>query len=539
MSSILIGDISIRINNAFQIYIYNKTMFIQTINNNIALLTYAPEIFLSCTVLYQLVANARFVNNLSLKFPIITKEGADQTITILLGTAYLYFSILALLVESSIISSMFCGTYLLKFLFILLAALVIYVAKPALSMQKLNNWEYFSIYLISVISLLLMISVDSLCAFYLVMEMQALCFYILASMDKESIFSAEAGLKYFISGSIISGVFLLGVSFIYGGLGVVDLSAILSLLVNFDTSLYSLHFVCVLIGVFLVIATLLFKLACAPFHFWAPDVYEGSPLSSTVIFSVLPKLSIVSFFFRFLDTFQVYSIELGLLIVYCGVLSAIFGSFYALKQTKIKKLLIYGSISQTGFLVAGLGAFTLNSKIVVLVFLIIYLLTTLVLWELITRFYLSISLVANFRKLSFYPLYITDFSNLGKYNFIYALILTLICFSLAGIPFLTGFIGKMSIFEELIRSSFFIPAVLLSFISAVSVFYYIRMIKLFFFDSKKYVDIHPAFVTFSNQEDTGVKDFLLCCVLAFLTFCFFYCEPLYLLAHYVVDFWFK
>lgn len=539
MSSILIGDISIKLFVLFKyIYIY-KTMFIQTINNNIALLTYAPEIFLSFIVLYQLIANARFINNLSLKFPVITKEGADQTITILLCAAYLYFSILVILVDSSIISGMFCGTYLLKFLFILLAALVIYVAKPALAMQKLNNWEYYSIYLISVISLLLMISVDSLCAFYLVMEMQALCFYIMASMDKESIFSAEAGLKYFISGSIISGFFLLGVSFIYGGLGAIDLSAIISLLINFETSLFSLHFLFVLIGVLLVIATLLFKLACAPFHFWAPDVYEGSPLSSTVVFSVLPKISIVSFFFRFLDTFQIYSVELGLFLVYCGVLSAVFGSLYALKQTKVKKLLIYGSISQTGFLVSGLGAFTLNSKVVVLVFLFIYLLTTLLLWELITRFYLSLSLVARFKKLPFYPLYITDFSNLGKYNFIYAFVLAIVCFSLAGIPFLTGFIGKMSIFDELVRNSFFIPAALLSFISAVSVFYYIRMIKLFFFDSKKYVDIHPAFVMFSNQEGTGMKDFLLCCVLAFLMFCFFYCEPLYLMAHYIVDFWFK
>ncbi len=513
-------------------------MFIQTIINNIALLTYAPEIFLSCVLLFQLVLNARFVNNLNLHYPVVTKEVSDQVIVILAIVAYLYSFILAFCVEFSIISDFFCGTYLVKLLFIILSAFVVYIIQPAVLIQRLSHWEYFSIYLIAVISLLLMISVDNLCAFYLVMEMQALCFYVMASMDKESIFSAEAGLKYFISGSIISGFFLLGVSFIYGTLGTVDFVTIKLLLLNFDAFSDSVLYLNLFVGAILVISTLLFKLACAPFHFWAPDVYEGSPLSSTVIFSILPKLSIVSFFFKFLDVFQVYSSKLGIFIIYCGVLSALIGSFYALKQTKFKKLLIYSSIAQTGFLVAGIGAFTLNSKVAVLVFLVIYLITSLLLWDLVIRFYTSVSLVARFKKLPIHSLYITDFSNLGKYNFGYAMALGMVCFSLGGIPFLTGFIAKMSIFEGLIRESFFIPAALLSFISAVAVFYYIRVIKIFFFESKRYVKAHPAFAIFSNQQKGG-RDFLFCCLLAFLIFSFFYPEPLYLLANYIVDSWFK
>jgi len=509
-----------------------------TMKNYIGLFFYIPEFVLSCFVMLQVPTNARFLNILKNKFPIITKEASHQTMTVLMGTAYIYYIIIILLNNLFLIQDALSAAAVVKILILCLSTLIIYVATPAINMQKLNHWEFFTVFLIAVISALLMIAADSLCAFYLLVELQALCFYILASIDKESIFSAEAGLKYFVSGSIISGFFLMGISFIYGSLGALELSVITNLLSGYEAPLTMPPFL--LVGAFLVVATLLFKLACAPLHFWAPDVYDGAPLASTIILSVLPKLSLTIFFCRFLEAFQIFSAQLGPIVVYSGVLSAVVGTFYALKQVKVKKLLIYASIAQTGFLVASLGTYSSDGKVSALVFLFTYLLSTLALWEIITRCYVSMSLLARFKKTPFGHLYVTDFSALGKTNFTYAFALLTILFSLGGIPYLAGFFGKVSVLQALINGSYFGAATILCLIGAIAVYYYIRMIKMFFFDSRKYVTANRAFMNFSKRDDDmSFRDFVFCCIVAFLFVGFFFCDPIITLARYIIDSLFK
>jgi len=164
-------------------------------------------------------------------------------------------------------------------------------------LQSINFFEYFTVFLLSLLALLLLINSSDILSAYLIIEMQALCFYILASFKRNSSFSTEAGLKYFISGSFISGVFLLGASLIYGCLGTLNFN-ILSWLLTFDfSSDFIILRILIIIAVCLITFTLCFKIAAAPFHFWSPDVYEGSPLASTLVFSIIPKISLFVFFY--------------------------------------------------------------------------------------------------------------------------------------------------------------------------------------------------------------------------------------------------
>jgi NADH-quinone oxidoreductase subunit N len=198
--------------------------------------------------------------------------------------------------------------------------------------------------------------------------MQALCFYILASFKRNSAFSTESGLKYFISGAFISCIFLLGASLLYGALGTLNLNYInLLLSFPFENELKNLqHFI--ILGSLCIIITLCFKISVVPFHFWSPDVYEGSPLSSTIIFSVLPKIIIFTFLIKWIFSISNIFFFIKELFLILGILSVFLGTFFSLKQKKIKKLIIYSSIAQIGFPVAALGSNLFDSYVFIFFF---------------------------------------------------------------------------------------------------------------------------------------------------------------------------
>ena len=315
----------------------------------ITLKSFIPEIFLSCAILFQLVYNVRVVNNLKYNFPVISKEVFFQTLFILCCLAYMYSDLKLEGFLSNFILMNDEGTRLSKLVIIVISICALFVVHEGFKLQKINFFEFYSILALSILSLLLMISSSDLILFYLTMEMQALCFYILASLNRNSTFSVEAGLKYFVSGSFISGFYLLGSSLIYGTLGTLNLNNI-NLLTVFSIDTYSseLNFL-VLIGVILVTSTLLFKLACAPFHFWSPDVYDGAPIASTLVFSVLPKFAIFFFFIKWINSLNTLFDSISDILLIFGVLSAFVGTFFALNQKRLKRLIIYSSIAQTGF----------------------------------------------------------------------------------------------------------------------------------------------------------------------------------------------
>jgi NADH-quinone oxidoreductase subunit N len=390
------------------------------------------------------------------------------------------------------------------------------------------------------LALLLLISAADLISAYLIIEMQALCFYILASFRRDSAFSTEAGLKYFISGSFISGIFLFGASLIYGGLGTLNFNN-LSLLLSFslnDEFIFLKYFV--LVGVLLVTITLFFKVSAAPFHFWSPDVYEGSPLSSTIVFSIVPKLAIFSFFVKWVSIISDIFYDIKPIFILVGVCSVFIGTFFALKQKRVKRLVIYSSIAQVGFIVAALATNSVDGFSAIYFFLVIYLITSILVWSHISLFYSFQKKTNFFNGKSSTPLFLSSLSNLFKINPLWAFSFVLIFFSVGGIPPLSGFLSKIFILFGLINANELFGSLFLILISAVSVFYYIRVIKVVFFESKDVKVNNNSFQTIFQSNFFDLDCIIIASSLFFLLLCFFYPTFLLLISQYVVlgSYWF-
>lgn len=496
--------------------------------------SFIPEIFLSLSILFQLIFNARIINSWKFNFPIIDRETVTQTFFILLCLLFLFFNVK---IEGFFSNFLFLNdksAILCKILVVGVSLAILGILLQSFTLQKLNFFEYFNLFLLSIFSLLLLISSSDLISLYLLIEMQALCFYVLATFKKDSAFSTEAGLKYFILGSFISVFFLFGASLIYGCLGTLNLTS-LNLLLAFPFSTFNsdLRYI-ILIGIIFITATLLFKIACAPFHFWAPDVYEGAPLSSTVIFSIIPKLSIFYFFTKWISSINLVFFDMQNILIIFAILSTFIGTFFALSQKRLKRLIIYSSIAQIGFLVIGLSLNTLGGFVSVYFFLLIYILTSILIWGHFTMFYFFQSQITSFYSRMANSLFISNMANFYKSNSLWAFSFIVILFSIAGIPPLTGFLAKILILFDLIDSAFVIPAIFLIILSSISVFYYIRIVKIMFFEPRKIEKNKGTFqiIFFNTSLDSIYLLFSIC--LFFLMVLFFYPNILFLVCQYIV-----
>ena len=500
----------------------------------IILKSFLPEIFFSICILIQLVFNARLINNLKYNFPIIYKEVFNQTFFILLCLLLIFSN---LRIEGFFSNLLFLndkGAILIKSMVILSSLFILIIVSRGIIFQNLNFFEFFTMFSLSILALLLLVSSYDFVSAYLVIEMQALCFYVLASFRRNSAFSTEAGLKYFISGSFISCIFLFGCSLIYGALGTLNFNS-LNLLLSFplsDDLIYIKYMT--MVGCLFIFITLLFKVAAAPFHFWSPDVYEGAPLSSTVIFSIIPKLVIFNFFIKCISAFSQIFYEFQILFLIIGLLSIFIGTFFALSQKRIKRLVIYSSIAQVGFLVSALATNTLDGFASIYFFLFVYIISSILVWGYITEFYSSQQEVNIFHKKAFSPIFLSSLSNYFKVNKVAAFSLMVVFFSIAGIPPLTGFLSKIFIIFGLISSNFWLTSVVIVLVSSISVFYYIRIVKVLFFETK---DLR---VNNQNIQTTFSVDLfdLYCTIMAlglYLLFFFFLFPEIPMLgSHYIV-----
>jgi len=450
--------------------------------SNIIFKAFIPELFLSVCILSQLVYSSILINNLKYNFPTIDKETLSQ-VFFFLGCILLL--LLNLKIEAAVFNFVFLideGSRIVKLTFILICLSSLVCITKSFSLQKLNFFEFFNIFLISILALLLLINSYDLMASYLIIEIQALCFYILASFRRNSMFSSEAGLKYFISGSFISGIFLLGCSFVYGGLGTLrfDQISLLLSLSFLDNHFFIRYFI--LFGIALIVVSLLFKLTAAPFHFWSPDVYDGSPLSTTIIFSIIPKLMIFTFFFKFLMSLSLFFLNFKLFLFLVSIASIFFGTFFAIRKKKLKRMLIYSSIAQVGFLVAAVSMINLLGFSSFFYYLVVYAITSILIWSYITFLYYFQEKTQGFYKKEIYTLFISNFSDLLKKNSVWSLAFILMFFSIAGMPPLSGFFSKFFVIFSVMDSFNVFESVFFIIISCVSVFYYLRILKIIFFE---------------------------------------------------------
>jgi NADH-quinone oxidoreductase subunit N len=360
---------------------------------------------------------------------------------------------------------------------------------------------------------------------YISLELQSLSFYILASLRKNSAISNEAGLKSFVLGAFSSGLLLLGISFIYGAVGTTNFEELGKLFIGFDFLSFSKDIFNInnriIIGIILIFIGILFKLSGAPFHMWVSDVYEGSPFFITVLFSIVPKIVIFGvacriFYFALYEGFFYWQ-SLGL---FCGILSIVIGTLKALQQKKIKRFLAYSSIGHVGFLLLGFSTGTILGLQSLLFYLIIYTFMMLNIW--------AIAIVLEIKKSNKYVQikYINDLQGLAKPNVLLAYSLGINMFSMAGVPPLAGFFSKFYVLFSAFESSFNILVILAILLSIVSAFYYMRFIKIIFFDESFIGFFQESFISYTHSIVLGVTSF-------FILLLFLCLNPLLILTQYI------
>lgn len=441
--------------------------------------TFIVEFFLLVAVLSILLYNASVLSSSSYNFPILDKEAYNQSLFILficflLSVGTDFGSVSALSLFSNDITALSVKTVLIV---AIIGALI--CGKPYFITKNINLFEYYIIVLLAIFSLLFLTCSTDLISIYLCLEMQSLCFYILASFNRYSVFSTEAGLKYFVLGAFASCIFLFGASILYGLTGTTNLANFSLLFSEFGNT--DLNFYIVFFGVVFLLVTIFFKLAAAPFHIWSPDVYEGAPLNSTIIFVLVPKIVFLLLIFRlFYSSFFSLFVEFKTIFLICGVLSVLFGSILALQQKRLKKLLIYSSISHVGFMLLAYSTGSILGATAVFYYIFFYIITGMLIWGICS--------------LSYYyapnsSLYLTDFASMAKTNPAQGLALALAFFSLAGVPPLVGFSMKFFIFSASIEAHLFEVSLLIILLSVVGSFYYLRVIKIIFFEKQEKYDI--------------------------------------------------
>lgn len=567
--------------------------------NLMTFLSYSSEAFLAFVILYQLCFYVYKTRVTNYNFASLDVELFWQINIIFLFMLFLY-SINGY--ESFVFSNLLIndfGTQILKMFYIFVCFYVLNLIKVSFSIEKLWFLEFYTFFLISTLAALFILNSTDLILIFILVETFTMCFYILSIFKLDSFSSSRAGLKYILVGAYITGLFLFGTSLIYGFFGTVNLLNINILLdiLNFDhfallntVNVYNNIWIrfFVFLGFFFVLIALVFKLNSSPFHFWSVDVYDDAPLSSTIIFANLPKLVFQLLMIRFtgiiMQLFEIYKPIFLLL----GLLSITFGIFYALRQKRLKLLIIFSSVSQVGFLLFAISdcLTAIEGNSISLFFLVIYTLTSLLVWFFIVIENASLNNLSSHKNIShkklteaeiryrtienlvntkfdlltkseqFFILNIQNSStNLEQYqnnkqnifyisnlkNSYYNSDLTVISyliifFSFASIPPLAGFISKFYVILQMFVNDNYLIGIYILVLSAFATYYYINIIKLAFFEYKS-LKLKMSYNTLKIIISTPGIEFLYLInqfLLFLLIFIFFNPNIIYSICEYII-----
>lgn len=404
-----------------------------------------------------------------------------------------------------------------KIILVFLFLFGVLASSAYLSFFKMNRYEFFIFILVTFLGSSILIMSNDFLVFYLSLELQSLTFYLLASFKKNSPFSVEAGLKYFILGALSSGFLLFGVALVYGLTGTINFFDLSLLLTGLDSNSFFFAYPLVF-GLFLIFTFFFFKLAAAPFHIWSPDVYEGSPLVSVLFMAVIPKFVFFLVlgrlvFFVFYEVFLLFDYFFTFVII----LSFIFSIFNALQQKKFKRFFAYSSISHVGFMLLALNSLSVIGYISFFFYLYVYTLMNLFVWCLL------IVLKDPFKN-GMYS-FIFNLANLSKVNFCLAFSFFILLMSMAGIPPFVGFFSKFWVFLSALQSKQYLCVFFAIFSSVFSTFYYLRIIKIIFFEDSKHI---PNIAPISKTLSLVISFFTISLILSFLfsdyfiTFIYYY-----------------
>jgi NADH-quinone oxidoreductase subunit N len=354
-----------------------------------------------------------------------------------------------------------------KVLILVGAALSILLADEFFAGINLSRFELPVLMLIATLGMMLMVSAASFLSLYMGLELQSLALYVLAAFNRDHLRSSEAGLKYFVLGALSSGMLLYGISLIYGFTGSTEFAAIATVTHATGASLG------VIFGIVFLVSGLAFKVSAVPFHMWTPDVYEGAPTPVTAYFATAAKVAALCLFLRaILTPFPDLIHQWRQVVVLISVLSMAYGSLAALRQTNIKRLMAYSSIGHMGYALLGLAAGNAIGARGVLIYLAIYVFTNLGVFACIQAMQRGGKAVES----------IADLSGLARTDLRFASVFAVLFLSLAGLPPLAGFFAKFYVFLAAMQAGLVWPAILGVLASAIGLVYYLRLVKVMFFD---------------------------------------------------------
>jgi len=422
-----------------------------------------PEIFLACAAMALLLLGA------------FRRGNATQLIAKLAVLCLAVTAVLVLALPES--GSAFGGLFIVdsfgvffKLLVLAGSALAIVMSMDYIEREGMSRFEFPVLMVLATVGMLLMLSANDLISLYLGLELQSLALYVVAAFCRDDLRSTEAGMKYFVLGALSSGMLLYGASMIYGFTGTTGFVDIANVLTQPAGGAPPVG---VIVGIVLLIAGLAFKVSAVPFHMWTPDVYEGAPTPVTAFFAAAPKLAAMGLFVRVLmEPFGHMVAQWQQIIIFISIASMVLGAVAAINQENIKRLMAYSSIGHVGYALVGLAAGTQDGVRGVAIYMAIYLVMNVGTFGCILLMRQKGRMVEG----------IQDLAGLSKTKPAMAAALAILMFSMAGVPPMAGFLGKLFVFQAAVNVGLYWLAVIGVVASVVSAFYYLRIIKVMYFD---------------------------------------------------------
>lgn len=436
------------------------------------LLPAAPELFLAFMALAILLID-------------LTVKDSRRTVTFILTQLTLIGCAVIQFVTSTgeitlTFSNMFVDDLmsdLLKlFLYFTVMVVLFYSRGYVMDRASMNKGEYYVLTLFATLGMMVMISANHFLTVYMGLELLSLSLYAMVAMNRDSVVSTEAAMKYFVLGALASGLLLYGMSMIYGATGTLEITGVAERLMSGGVNRNLMVF-----GLVFLVAGLAFKLGVVPFHMWIPDVYHGAPTSVTLLISTAPKLAAFAIVMRLLVNGMItMAADWQNMLIILSVLSMAIGNLAAIAQTNLKRMLAYSAISHMGFMLLGIttgivsgdARYALNAYSSAMFYVVAYVLMSLG----------SFGMILVMARAGFEADNLDDYKGLNKRSPWFAGVMLMLMFSMAGIPFFVGFFAKFSVLQAVVAADQMWLAIVAVFFSLIGAFYYLRVVKLMYFD---------------------------------------------------------
>ena len=448
------------------------------------LITALPEIFILCMAMVILIADLFLKNNNRMAI-----YGLAQFT--LLGAAYITFT-----THAPSVTYAFTGTFVddamsdvLKLMIYLGTSLILLYSRQYLQQRDMFRGEFYALVLFSVVGMMIMVSGQNMLTLYVGLELLSLSLYALVALDRDNARATEAAMKYFVLGALASGMLLYGMSMVYGMTGSLNIADINNSLMGEP----KIHAVLIL-GLVFIVAGLAFKLGAVPFQMWVPDVYEGSPTAVTLLISSVPKLAAFAFIIRMLvQALPTLAADWQQMLIIMAVLSILIGNITAIAQTNLKRMLAYSTISHVGFILYGLMSASMNGFVYAMFYVVSYVLMTLA----------GFGIILLLSRKGFEADQLDDLKGLNQRSPWHAFLMLIVMFSMAGVPPTLGFYAKFSVLQAALQAGYLWLVVFAVLMAVIGAFYYLRIIKLMYFDEP--IDHSPIVAPLDMRIVLGVN----------------------------------